>query len=130
MPPADLSTAISNAIGAHGAWKMRLRKAIATRASDLNPMEVRCDDRCEFGKWLYGADIDAATKAGMPYQVVQRLHAEFHQAAAEVIDAATHAQDDLAAALMEEDFTPKSDKLVRALTKWKREATEAMALSN
>lgn len=65
--------------------------------------------------------VDAATKAGMPYQVVKRLHRDFHIAAAEVIDAVTHAQDDRAAALMEEDFTPKSEKLVRALTKWKRE---------
>ena len=121
MHTEHLSTAITNAIGAHGAWKMRLRSAIATRSSDLNPAEVRCDDRCEFGKWLYSTQIDASTKADMPYQVVKRLHREFHHAAADVIDAVVRREDEVAAAMMEEDFIPRSEKLVRALTKWKRE---------
>lgn len=121
MSALDLSTAITNAIGAHGAWKMRLRTAIATRQSDLNPGDVRCDDRCEFGKWLYSPQIDAETKAGMPYQVVRRLHREFHHAAADVISAVARNDKDQAVALMEDDFTPRSEKLVRALTKWKRE---------
>ncbi len=117
----EMKSEITNAIGAHGAWKMRLRTAIRTQQSDVKAADVRCDDRCEFGKWLHGPNIDATTKANIPYQVVKRLHRDFHIAAADVIASALSGQGEQAEALMADEFTLKSEKLVRALTKWKRE---------
>ena len=115
---------INNAIGAHGSWKIKLRTAVNKGHSEHSVDEVRCDDRCPFGKWLYGGDIDAAMKASAPYNVIKRLHAEFHVCAADVLQKATTGDAAGAAQIMEREFTPTSEKLVRGLRKWKGEAAE------
>ena len=112
---------INDAIGAHGAWKLKLRTAIMLGKSDVEPASVRCDDRCVMGRWLYGSTIDTATRNGKPYQVIRRLHAEFHQSAATVLDDALAGRKDLASQRLEGEFKERSEKLVRALTKWKGE---------
>ncbi len=112
---------ITNAIGAHGAWKLKLRIAITTGNSEIDPAKVCKDDRCPFGRWIHGPTIDAATKAGMPYQVVRRLHREFHESAAQVLTHAIHSEKARAEELFGGEFAQRSDKLVRALSKWKGE---------
>ncbi len=112
---------IVNAIGAHGAWKLKLRVAINRGESDVTPEKVCKDDRCPFGRWIHGPTIDATTRQGMPYQVVRRLHAEFHQTAANVLDLALRRKREEAENLYAGEFTQRSDKLVRALSKWKGE---------
>lgn len=112
---------INAGIGAHGAWKMRLKTAVATGSSTFEPRVVRCDDQCALGKWLYGAQIDPHTKLGMPYKVNKRVHAEFHQCAAQVLELALAGKADDAQALLNGEFKERSEKVVRALSKWKRE---------
>ena len=112
---------LNNAIGAHGAWKLKLRVAIASGQSDVPPEKACRDNRCPFGRWIHGDTIDAATQAGKPYQVVRRLHAEFHQSAANVLEHAIAARKNEAQQAFEGEFTELSDKLVRALAKWKGE---------
>ena len=85
MSQADLSTQINAAIGAHGAWKVRLKAAINTGTCDVTPAVASCDDKCAFGGWLYGPTISQTTRTGVPYQVIRRLHAEFHQCAGQVL---------------------------------------------
>jgi Chemoreceptor zinc-binding domain len=112
---------INDAIGAHGMWKMRLRTAINTGASDIAPRDAGCDDRCQFGAWLHGPQIDQQTKGGMPYQVIKRLHADFHRSAGTVLQDAVSGRKDAAEQALTGEFAEKSEKLVRALNKWKRE---------
>ena len=112
---------IKKAIGAHGAWKLKLRTAITTGRSEATPADVRCDDKCEFGKWMYGSTLDDQIRAGKPYNVIKRLHAEFHQCASKVLTLATSGQKDAAEDLMQTEFKDKSEILVRALTKWRGE---------
>ena len=112
---------INNAIGAHGTWKMRLNVAIKTGSFDVDPRIVACDDKCAFGQWIHGPSIDAETRAGMPYQVVRRLHADFHKCAADVVRNAVSGRKTEAVTILESDYAERSDKLTRALTKWKRE---------
>ncbi len=112
---------INAAVGAHGAWKMRLRGAIRSGRGDIRSHDASADNRCEFGKWLYGPQIDAATRQGVPYQVIRRLHGEFHRSAGRVlahIEAGRLAEAELA---MNGEFTETSEKLTRAMTKWKGE---------
>lgn len=116
---------INEAIGAHGAWKLRLRTAISMGKSDVEPATVGCDDRCVFGRWLYGPSISAATKVGKPYQVVRRLHAEFHQSAATVLVNAVAGRKDQAGQILEGEFKERSEKLVRALNLWKSELSSS-----
>lgn len=112
---------IKTAIGAHGAWKMKLKTAITTGKTDLDPNVLRCDDQCALGKWLHGSSIDLQTRMGMPYKVNKRVHAEFHECAARVVELVLKHENAKAAALLEGEFTEKSDKVVRALNKWRGE---------
>lgn len=116
---------INAGIGAHGAWKMKLKTAIATGSSDVKPAEVRCDDRCALGKWLHGRNIDPQTRLGMPYKVNKRVHAEFHECAAQVLELALSGEARQANELLEGEFREKSEKVVRALNKWKGELVAA-----
>lgn len=121
MPNKATIEQIDSAIGAHGMWKMRLRSAIAKGSGDVSSTIAACDDRCEFGKWLYSSALDEATKAGVPYQVTRRLHADFHHAAGQVLACIERRDGHGARDVMQGEFAERSEKLVLALTKWKRE---------
>lgn len=112
--------AINKAVGAHGAWKLKLRTAITHGRSEVTPEIVRQDNQCEFGKWLYGPEVSAELRAGVPYGVVKRLHAEFHKCAADVLQKAVNGHPG-AADLLEGEFSERSKTLVAALSKWKGE---------
>jgi hypothetical protein len=122
---ADLEAAVRAAIGAHGAWKLKLKTAVNTGRSEATPATVGRDDQCEFGKWLHGQGIDEETRAGMPYQVVRRLHAEFHQCAGRVLALGLDGKRVEAGNLLEGEYTARSEKLVTALAKWRGELQTA-----
>ena len=52
------SKEIVNAIGVHGNWKKRLRRAIETGNSDFTVDELIVDNQCDFGKWLHSLSSD------------------------------------------------------------------------
>lgn len=123
----ELDDSIRKAIGAHGAWKLKLKTALTTGRSELTPQIVGKDDQCEFGRWLYSQGVDAQTRAGMPYKVVKRLHGEFHQIAGRVLELSLSGKRDEATGLLEGDFTQKSETLARALAKWRGELQDNVA---
>lgn len=123
MSVATLVEYIDHAIVAHSAWKFRLGNAIASGKPEIEPGIIRCDDNCTVGQWLVGRTLDTETKASVPYHVVKRLHADFHKSAAEVLECVISGKSDQASALLDGEFTDRSDKLLRALNKWKRELT-------
>lgn len=75
------------AVGAHGLWKARLRTAIDTGASAASVDDVRPDNRCDFGKWLYGEGRTGFPSTGS-WETVRKLHSDFHQEAARVLQLA------------------------------------------
>ena len=77
---------IQKAIAAHSSWKARLRSAVATGKCDVTPADIKVDNRCEFGKWLYGPDFSAAEKQTKNCRAAIDLHAKFHQEAAKVVE--------------------------------------------
>lgn len=121
MSNAQMVQHINDAMKAHIAWKIRLLNVINTGATELTPEVVACDDRCDFGQWLHGPKIDGQTRAGMPYQVIVRLHAEFHKVASQVLKLAVEGRKQAAEQLLNGDYYTKSQKLVTALVKWKGE---------
>ncbi|MBK8440690.1 MAG: CZB domain-containing protein [Rhodobacter sp.] len=114
----EMETTLRNAMDAHAKWKLRLKTAMTTRHSDISPEHAACDDRCEFGKWLYSEQISDETRSSMPFVVVRNLHAEFHQVASVALEGALNgsrrARDDTA----REAFDDCSAKLNKALQKW------------
>ena len=121
MTPQDLVIEIDRAIEAHAAWKQKLTAAINEGRCEQSPEEIGCDDKCAFGKWLYGESLDAETKARKPYEVTRRLHAEFHQVAGKVARLAETGDRGVAFQLMDGEYSARSDILSRALKKWRSE---------
>ena len=125
MSHAAMINAINDAIGAHGIWKMRLSTAIKSGKCEITAAHACRDDQCAFGKWLYGPTIDPATKTGTPYQVIKRLHAEFHSTAGSILAYVERGDPAAAAAAMSGDYTQRSERLVQGLMKWKGELAAA-----
>ena len=116
--PAEMEKAIRAALEAHGKWRLRLKTAITTRRSDITPEIAACDDKCEFGRWLYGPTVAPETQESVPYQVVRRLHAEFHERAGAALEAALSGQRRKADKIAMVAFEERSTKLTKALNKW------------
>jgi Chemoreceptor zinc-binding domain len=116
-----LATEIDKALAAHAAWRRKLTTAIRTGVFDASPHDIACDDKCEFGQWLYGSSLDGAAKARKPYQVTRRLHAEFHDVAGRVARLAKDGKRGEAFSLLDNEYTARSETLSRALTKWRGE---------
>lgn len=112
---------IENAVRAHGMWKLKLKTAITTGRNENNASDVECDNLCVFGKWLHGPTITPEIAAGKPYEVVKRLHADFHKCAGSVLKKIDLGQVERAQEILDTEFTDKSSILVRALSKWKKE---------
>jgi len=109
---------ITRAIAAHGMWKKWLRSAIDNGKAEANPVEVARDDGCQFGQWLYGSTIPDAVRAGTDYTSVVKLHADFHQCAAKVLEFVAHGQKAQADALMAGEYARISADLTSAMAKW------------
>ncbi len=112
---------IQKAIATHAKWKARLRTAVSTGEFDVTPAVVRADNRCEFGKWLYGPDFAAADKETQNYRAAADLHAKFHQEAAKIVELATSGNKDEAERAMglEGSYTKASSALTRELVRWR-----------
>ena len=128
MSNDGMREAIRDALGAHGAWKLRLKTAAVTGRGDITSDHARCDDRCAFGRWLYSDTLSAGQRADKPYQVVRRLHAEFHETAADVLAAAEHGDKQKAQTILGSEFEFRSEILKRALVKWLGELSQAEAI--
>ena len=115
----SLQEEISKAIGAHAVWKMRLHTAIDVGKSDAAAGDVAKDNACPFGQWLYGSSIPAAVRASANYATVRKLHADFHQCAAKVIECVGQGHKAQAYALMDGDYAKVSGDLAAAMIKWK-----------
>jgi len=111
---------IHKGIGAHGMWKHRITDAINTGKSEWSPPLVRQDNQCEFGKWLHACQ--AGDKTPVHYDKVKELHAQFHKAAADVLQlalAGKKAEAEAAIALKSE-YKMASSALTSQMMAWKK----------
>lgn len=116
----DTKEQIDKAMVAHGMWKMRLRIAINSGQSDFDPLVVRTDNQCEFGKWLYSLQDTSSPF----YEQVRTLHASFHTAAADVLTKALNGNSKEALSSMNVggDYDQISSALSDKLQEWKDNA--------
>jgi len=115
---------LQNAITAHSTWVARLKAVIATGKLDVPVSTVRADSQCQFGKWLYGTQIQATDQQTEHYRTVKQLHARFHEAASKVAQFAVSGQREAAQQAMtaSSDFFKTSAALTKALQEWSNAA--------
>ncbi|NQT37294.1 MAG: CZB domain-containing protein [Planctomycetes bacterium] len=106
-------------IAAHARWKYRLFDAINTGKSEWTVQDIRSHETCEFGKWL--ASLSPAESSSAQCKKVVDLHAEFHKAAAEVLEIALSGrkQEGEAAISLGSRFSLVSSDLTMAMSAWK-----------
>jgi hypothetical protein len=75
---SELEALVTKAIAAHGQWKIRLRQAIETGKSEWTVDQVKVDDQCVLGKWIYG-DAVVRFPGDSLVREIRELHREFHQ---------------------------------------------------
>ena len=110
---------IVHAIAAHAKWKFYLRQAITTGQSEWTVPQVRVDDQCEFGTWLRSRP--PADRLDEHWKTVADRHAEFHRAAAHVLElalAGRRAEAETAIAPASR-FAEVSKQLTLAMMAWK-----------
>lgn len=112
---------INNAITAHGSWRSRLESAVSMGQFNDEIAKVSCDNACVFGKWMHGPLLDDELRQGVPYQVILRLHREFHLCAGKVAYAVNAGNLQQANNMLQGEFYERSEKLKRALNKWRNE---------
>jgi methyl-accepting chemotaxis protein len=117
------SEEIISAIGAHGNWKQRLRRAIETGNSDFTVAKIKVDNQCDFGKWLHS--LSSEEKNSSHWSNIQQLHAKFHIEAARLLELSTQGKQQEAqdAMLVGNDFARLSSQLTMAMVRWKSSLT-------
>jgi hypothetical protein len=104
------------AITAHVRWKMRLEECLnGTSKETLDPMTICRDDQCVLGKWIYGPALRYFSNSG-EFQQLRTDHAQFHFLAGNVVKKAQENDRAGATALMTNEYSQVSNKVVRALT--------------
>lgn len=110
---------IEDAIASHALWMSHVRQAVVEAQPGIDVEDIRAADRCEFGKWLYGARLSAEDRESLAYREVESLHAEFHRVAAQVVELAAAGQTVEAYGLLYGDYVTMSGRLAIALRAWK-----------
>ncbi|MGA7595860.1 MAG: CZB domain-containing protein, partial [Gallionella sp.] len=74
-----------NMINRHVAWKQRLLAYLdGTSQEKLDPVNIKKDDVCELGKWIYG---EGKANIHIPYyHWVKSNHTLFHEYAAQIVE--------------------------------------------
>jgi hypothetical protein len=83
-----MNVQISKAMDAHALWKEKLVAAIESGYIDKTVDEIKVDNNCAFGKWLYGNELSEEIKHSDGYLKVQQIHSEFHHIAARIAELA------------------------------------------
>ncbi|HEX9137318.1 MAG TPA: CZB domain-containing protein [Nitrospirota bacterium] len=111
---------IKNAVGSHGKWKGRLKKAIETGKIDARLSTIKADTECDFGKWLYGLTAEEKEEHLNNYQKVQQLHAAFHEEASRVVQLVQAGNKAGAMRMLDVNggFTVASRDLTTAMLDW------------
>ncbi|NIZ15685.1 CZB domain-containing protein [Phaeobacter sp. HF9A] len=81
MSSVTIREEISEAIKAHGTWKLRLKTASNGGKLDVPSQDICRDDKCKFGQWLHAPGTKSGMAGDANYERTKQLHAEFHKVA-------------------------------------------------
>lgn len=111
------------AIQAHAAWKIKLSVYLRKCDGSLKAADIRVDNRCPLGQWLYGEGKKYSSLA--EYQTLIKEHARFHRAAGSVIDKADSGQEATAERELnfDSEYGIASRNVVKAIMDVKKKVT-------
>ena len=113
-----IRTEITEAIGAHGAWKTRLRAAALAGTSTLDPAQVADGHICRFGVWLDG--YVKANPNDRDARRISDMHQQFHRCAGTVAMSIREGRTDEALREIETGrFKQISGDLVAQMMDWR-----------
>ncbi|MQQ07352.1 hypothetical protein GFB49_02690 [Epibacterium sp. SM1979] len=121
MDKAVLEQQIGEAMQAHAAWKQKLGDAVKTGRLPKPSCDIRTNDQCSFGKWLFSLTSDPRVARSAGYQEVMKTHTVFHLEAGRVAELVE--KDDLAAAeraLNGPGYNAATTNLNNAMLQWKQ----------
>jgi hypothetical protein len=102
----------------HYVWLDRMRTAVATGTSSLDPALVAREDLCPIGVWL-NSTISESLRTMPLYYVTKSRHAVFHRSMARVLAAALARRPEAALSIRPDgDFTMVATSLLRTLRDW------------
>ncbi len=120
MDKAELENQITQAIRAHGEWKLKLGSAVRTGVLPKPARDIACDDQCGFGKWLYRIKADPEIARSTGFQNVLSTHAAFHREAGRIAGLVEQGEKEAAQrALDAGDFKLLSANLANNMGVWK-----------
>ena len=103
------------AIEAHRKWRDRLSDyVLGTSTEKLDHYVICRDDQCALGKWIYSEGVTFTGHLTLFHQLKAK-HAQFHIAAAHVVELAQGNQNELAANLLLDGEFAKSSREVQSL---------------
>ncbi len=109
-----------DAISAHQKWKTRLRSQIDGSSKEtLDPAAVSKDNQCDLGQWIH-REGQAQMGQKPEFLELKATHAQFHQAAGEVVTKAKAGDKAGASAALDGPFFQASSKCVQAIMKCKK----------
>ncbi len=116
-----LDKQITEAMGAHGCWKQKLKEAVS-RGYLRDPAEdIGREDLCNFGKWLKELSKVPEIASTSEFGAVVAAHARFHQAAGHVAKCVEKDLVDKASDLLDgQDFHRISAALGKAMIEWRK----------
>ncbi len=101
------------AVHAHVEWKHRLHACIEGEGEPPDAAIVSSDNRCELGKWIYGAGKRFAAHA--EHESLRTVHAEFHRRAGQVARLIQAGRTDAARQMLGSEFEVESKNTIERL---------------
>jgi|SRR6056297_1850214 len=117
MSDPALYTKLTDAIGAHGAWKFRLRAAARKGADEEMVRQAGDHHGCAFGQWLDSLPGDVRLSQVANDTIVR--HAEFHRVASRAAQLIKQGETEAALGMLETEFAGASQALTAAVSRWR-----------
>jgi Chemoreceptor zinc-binding domain len=120
-----IQSLLFDALSKHVCCKEMLRQAIDTGICEPPSCLIADEQMCEFGQWLYSSDFPAELKYSINYENTRKVHADFHTAAAAIMQLAEIGEKEQARKMILEGAYPiQANNLRRELMNWAQSVPE------
>ncbi len=115
-----LKNLLFDAMKTHVCCKDCLRQAMETGVCNPPSTLIRSATMCDFGKWLDCSDLSIEISDSPHYQNIRKIHADFHTAAADVMELVEIGKTDRAKQMMLTggNYTLHSNQLRTEFLNW------------